>query len=127
MKLNGVYLIKYKTGIKFGRTSDFKIRFRAYGGCPWAEIEAVYFMWTLDSYSVEKRLKKQMKKYITVKGSREFLKGADINEVLQELWDARHFREPGMRKLDCRTKNHPILQFSFKGSVLGKVINKVYI
>lgn len=116
-KLNGIYVIVFETGIKFGMSEDINNRYCSYLS-PWCQpIKEAYCIECQNPKYVESLIKQKFSENITAR-SYEFIVGVDIKNVLNFLM-ANRLRIPIQGLFKRHYKNCKLLRF-YEGKFLSE-------
>lgn len=92
-KLHGIYVVEFVNGFKIGMASDIVNRMGVYKS-PWCKpIISIYYIECGNPKMAEQYMKQQFKDYIiTNSGSTEFITNVTLNEILNEMIQAKRKR-----------------------------------
>lgn len=93
-KLEGIYIIEFERGFKLGRTSNFNSRLRCYTD-PWSQgIVKIWFMKTVNSKIIERKIK-QLYNTRRYQNAAEFFSKIWLEGMLKAIASHSRCREQG--------------------------------
>lgn len=105
----GLYIVEFEYGIKIGITKDYRERLKIYG-LPWCQpIKSCYFLRCFNPGQVESDSLKALSKYISSRGSREYVSGVSIEHVKKVVTENKFACPKGTEWLAKRRKVYDLV------------------